>query len=140
MTGNLPHTTVGIFNVRGFETAIEQVSQLMDSCKLAILALTETWWKPRKGAPLGWGMEFSSLDQPQQGRGVGGAALLISGALKYKLRLRHVSTRIQCVAIQMGPLTYASMYVSPQSTPRELITVLDTIALNVSEESYWPVT
>lgn len=117
--------SVAAFNVRGLQTAIEEVEVFRRTQKTQILSLTETWMNPEKSFPRDWRTVSASIHQPKPGRGRGVVALVLAGDPIFKNVYKLTTELIQMVAIRIGDLVIGTIYVSPCANPTQMTTELN---------------
>ena len=77
---------LGTFNIRGLSGNVEAVEKIINTYKLQILAITETWMRPMDAVPLPYRTESICLAPTNQRyRGQGGITLVLQPNILYSL-------------------------------------------------------
>lgn len=111
---------VGTYNVRGLMQAVEAVKAVRQKLGVHVLAVTETWMKPRKSMPLKLRAESATRDQISRTVGSGGVALLFQGTPKHMVIYRTTTPKFQAFAVKLAGIVFAAVYASPTIRVDEL--------------------
>ena len=119
---------IGTFNIRGLSGNVEAVEKIINTYRLQILAITETWMRPMDAVPLPYRTESICLAPPgQRYRGQGGITLVLQPNTLYRLIEKRADRNHQMVAIRVKGVTIIALYLAPSLIRPRILEILKNI-------------
>lgn len=120
---------IGTYNIDGLLGSEHEVATLMSKHQLDVLALQETWVRNEEtdGLP-NWITCSVSAPVPRGAlRGFGGAAIVVSPALRHRVVATRGTQRYQFAITLVGDIHVASVYISPHAVKAEVLDCLNAV-------------